>query len=98
MTSSNPYESSTLQSPDAVSMHVPRSVSRWVLIGCLLAAAGPVALGAYGLHRESVYAASLPPGTPMCGNGMLMALAVMIVGGPLFGLVGGFFGWLASKV
>ena len=77
---------------------MPRSAVLWMLTGFLLAATVPVAFGAYGLHRESVYAAALPSGTGACGMGSFGAMIIMIVGGPFCGMIGGIVGWVASKL
>ena len=98
MNSRNPYESSISQSQDGSPANAPRSSARWALVGGLAGAAVPIALGAYGLHRESVYAASLPPGSYGCGMASLGALVVMVGGGPLGGLLGAVTGWIASKI
>ena len=68
-----------------------------MMTGFALAAAIPMAFGAYTLHRESLYTASLPPGTAACGMGTLGAWIIMIVGGPIFGLIGGIVGWVADN-
>ena len=94
----NPYAVLEAQSPSNTTSKALRSKSRWVLTGGIIAAALPVLFGAYGLHRESVYAAAQPPGVGACGMGTLGALIIMIVGGPFCGLIGGLVGWIACKV
>lgn len=54
--------------------------------------------GLYGLYREHVYAASLPPGQAHCGMGALAALMIILVGTPMFGFVGAIGGWIAAKL
>ena len=94
----NPYERSLARNERAIVTYSPRSTNRWMMTGFVLAASIPVAFGAYILHRESVYYASLPPGTAACGMGSLGALVIMIFGVPVFGLIGGTVGWVASKI
>lgn len=94
----NPYESTATQTITNCSPQTLRSSLRWVITGCILAAVFPFTYGAYGLHREFVYAAELPPGTAACGMGSLAALTVMFVGGPFFGVIGGLVGWLGFRI
>ncbi len=98
MNNFNPYESSSTLRHTGAQRRAVRSTFRWVITGSLLAAAVPVALGAYGLHRESLYAASLPPGTARCGMGALGALMIMFAGGPFCGVMGGAIGWIGCKI
>ena len=98
MNTSNPYQTTAPQNHYSASEHVPRSSSRWIGTGAILAAACPMAFGAYGLYRESIYAATLPPGTGACGMGAMAALIFIFVGGPFCAVVGGFAGWIGSKI
>lgn len=97
MNTQNPYELSSLRHNDKALTHIPRSTTRWAFSGAVIAALFPVAFGMYALHRESVYAASLPPGTGACGMGTLAAMVIIVVGAPSFGIMGSIVGWLGSK-
>lgn len=98
MNSSNPYQTTAPQNRNNPSAHATRSISRWVWTGSVLTAACPVTFGAYGLYRESIYAATLPPGTGACGMGALAALMFIFIGGPFFAMIGGMAGWIGSKI
>ncbi|MFN7291253.1 MAG: hypothetical protein ACK506_13270 [Pirellula sp.] len=89
MNNSNPYQTTATQNHYSVSAHAPRSTFRWVGTGSILASACSIAFGAYGLYRESNYAATLPPGTGACGMGALAALIFIFIGGPFCAVVGG---------
>jgi len=96
MTVPNPYRSSaTLSAP---SIERPRSKSRWAAVGFVIGCLPPVAFGIYGLHSQSVYAASLPPGEYMCGMGSLAAMMFIFPIGPVLGLVGAGAGWVAAAI
>ncbi len=98
----NPYRNSLVLSSQPVQDHVPRATWKWVLGGCLCGAVIPIAFSAYLFHRDSVYLASLPPGSGPCGIMLLGALIgkvlIIVVGAPLGGLLGSLVGWLASKL
>ncbi len=98
MNNLNPYATSEVQGQLNTASMVRRSTFRWVLTGFIVAATVPVILGAYGLYRESVYVASLPPGVGACGMGAFGSLVIMIFGGPFCGMIGGLVGWIACKV
>lgn len=66
------------------------------MIGMLAFGMVPAVFGTYGLVREQIYAASLPPGTAHCGMGEFAA--IIIFGAPIFALVGAVAGWLAAKL
>jgi len=74
----------------------PRGYKYWPLIGFLIFASVPVAFGFYGLRRESLYYALLPPGTAACGMGSLGAMIMIVFVGPIFGFVGATCGWIIS--
>ena len=58
----------------------------------------PIVCGLARLHHESVYYASLLPGSAACGMGSLGGMMMMIVlGGPAFGLIGAIVGSIASR-
>ncbi len=97
MNSTNPYQTTVAARRDAASRK-SRSSFRWIGTGSILAAACPIVFGAYGLYRESTYAASLPPGTAACGMGSLAALMFIFVGAPMCGLMGAIVGWIGSKI
>ncbi len=96
MKDANPYEPPAWQSKSALSTGKPRSRLKWALVGFALGAATPVANGVYGIHEFNVYAASLPPGTFVCGNPMIASIAMILVIGPIGGLIGAAAGWAAA--
>ncbi len=50
------------------------------------------------LHHESTYYVSLLPGTAACGMGTLGGIVMIIVGGPVCGLIGAVFGSIAHRI
>lgn len=93
----NPYESSLNDSPRPAET-CSQPATRWLTVGFAIGATIPVVFGVYGFYRESVYAASLPPGTAACGTGRVALLALMFVGGPVCGIIGGGMGWVFFKL
>jgi hypothetical protein len=94
----SPYENPAMQRRVSDASTIPRSTFHWMLVGSLIAATVPLVAGGVTLYNESVYSAALPPGTGACGMGVLAGLILIVIGGPVFGLVGGGAGWLLSKV
>lgn len=98
MKSTNPYQATETELGNGAATHKSRSSSGWISTGAILASACPMAFGAYVFYRESVTAASLPPGTASCGMGSLAALMFIFVGTPACGLIGAFAGWIGSTI
>ena len=92
----SPYEAPKTSESYAL-QHATRANGYWPLLGFLIFASVPVAFGFYGLRRESLYYASLPPGTAACGMGSLGAMVLIVFVGPIFGLVGAACGWIVSR-
>lgn len=80
------------------SLHKRSSTSRWVAIAAFAPFTLTVLFGGYGIHQESLSAVALPPGTPRCGMGMLAAIIIAGIGGPIMSVVGGLTGFVASKL
>ncbi|MEQ1831072.1 MAG: hypothetical protein ABL921_34310 [Pirellula sp.] len=97
MQTSSPYEPpGSKELPLALTPDV-RSRKHWKTIGFLIFAFVPVACGMARLHHESVYYASLPPGTAACGMGSLGGMMMIVIGGPFLGLIGAAVGSIASR-
>lgn len=87
MRATNPYES-TATDCSVEQTPVKRSFIKRFLIGGAIGAAPPGLVGALGMYQFSVYAASLPPGQFVCGNGTLGPVLLVVFIAPLTGLVG----------
>ena len=98
MENANPYRPSNRAMIQRSAHSIRRSKVRWALVGFALGAAIPWAYGLYGMYQFNVYAASLPPDTGACGNGALASLALIILVGPMCGMVGAAAGWIASGI
>jgi hypothetical protein len=94
----SPYEPPSGEERFAALTSKPRSRKHWTTIGFLIFSLIPIFYGLARLHHESVYYASLPPGTAACGMGSLGALVIIIFGVPVFGLIGGTIGWVANRI
>ena len=95
MHASDPYQlPNDSQSTPAI---VRRSRNHWALVGFLVFGIVPAGFGFARLHHESVYYVSLIPGTAACGMGWLGGIVMIVVGGPICGLVGAFFGFTAHR-
>ena len=92
----NPYQSPDNDAQRPVIAPQPRFRKRWAITGLIVGTAIPVAFGAYKLYRAAAYHASLPPGTAACGMSALGAIMIIVVIGPIFGLIGAVCGWIAS--
>ncbi|MEQ1828380.1 MAG: hypothetical protein ABL921_20635 [Pirellula sp.] len=88
METNNPYAPVSSQDEDQSQTNRPRSWLLRFLIGFAIGASPPGLLGAYGMHQFSVYAASFPPGTPLCGNAALGPMMLILFVAPFLGLVG----------
>lgn len=64
-----------------------------LLIGFAVGALPPLALGVRGWYSFESYVASLPPGTAVCGNGMLGVLLLIFFVAPVTGSAGALVGW-----
>ncbi len=94
----NPYQSPVNDPQHLVIAPQSRSRKRWAMTGLIVGAAMPVAIGAYRLHGDWAYSASLPPGTARCGMSALGTIMIIFVIGPIFGLIGAACGWITSGV
>lgn len=92
----NPYQPPKNKSRCGLANAKPVSKGRWALIGFFLGAALPVVFGVYGAYQFHRYVATLPPDTPVCGNPVLGAYAMILVVGPVFGSIGAALGWFAA--
>jgi hypothetical protein len=90
----NPYEPVSTPPDDRVSTKTQYSPLDCALMGFVLTAVVPVAFGLLALRNEFAYSASRPAGTGSCGMGLLAAVMLIAVGGPLIGTIGGLGGWL----
>jgi len=75
-----------------------KSMTLWLVLGFLLGAALPICFGLRAMFQFNQYVTSLPPNTPVCGNPQLGALVMIIVVGPIGGLIGAASGWVANEV
>ena len=66
------------------------------MLGLLFGAALPITCGIYGIYQFQLYVATLPPDMPVCGNPVLGAYAMILVVGPVFGLIGAALGWFTA--
>jgi hypothetical protein len=64
----------------------------------LILASLPLLFGTFGLYRERLYAANLPPGEVGCGMGALAFVVILFFGTPIFALIGAVGGWIAAEV
>jgi len=92
----NSYQSPDIDPQRPVIAPQPHFRKRWAITGLIVGTAIPVALGAYELHRAATYHVSLPPGTAACGMSALGAIMLIVVIGPIFGLIGAVCGRIAS--
>lgn len=93
---SNPYEP-----VDASASHINAiapSRCRWTVVGFILASTPFVMLGVYGLYFDAQYAATLPPGTPRCGNSAIAAMLLIFPVSPFFGSIGAVVGFISAVV
>jgi hypothetical protein len=90
----NPYEPVSTSPADRVSTTTSYTPLDCAKMGFVLTAAVPVAFGLLVLRSELTYSASRPAGTGSCGMGLLAAVMLIAVGGPLVGTMGGLVGWL----
>lgn len=97
MQTSSPYEPPCSKELPLARIPDVRSRKKWKTIGFLIFAFVPVACGIARLYRESVYYASLPPGTAACGMGSLGGMMMIVIGGPFLGLIGAAVGSIASR-
>ena len=88
MRTANPYESPTIASRAVAPKARKRSMVKRFFGGFAIGAVPPASLGAYGLHQFSVYAATLPPGTFVCGNAALGPMMLIVFVAPIIGLIG----------
>ena len=66
--------------------------------GALLFALVPTTIGVFGLCRETAYFVSVLPETTTCGLGTVDSFFTIFFVGPIAGVVGGAFGWGASRL
>lgn len=92
----NPYQPA-LAAASATARNKPKP-RRWAMFGFLFVCSVFVALGAFGLYTDAQYAATLPPGTPRCGNGELAAMLMIFPISPALGFVGAGVGYVAAIV
>lgn len=90
----NPYQTSKIPDDESHSSEAHYSPGQWALMGSVMAAALPIAFGLLALRSELAYAVPRPPGVAKCGMGALAAFMMIVIGGPLFGAIGGVVGWL----
>jgi hypothetical protein len=100
MDNQNPYQSPGSRSTPLIPSTNPPSRWRAALIGFAVGATLPVGFAVYLLYQESTYQASLPKGEEMaaCGTTKLVAIFLMVVGGPLCGAVGAAFSVVAQAI
>ncbi len=67
-------------------------------IGFGLFASPPAAFGIVGMQQHYAYIATLAPNEGACGTGAIIALAMMLVVGPICGAIGAAAGWTACKL
>ena len=96
MRDSNPYQPPEGRSRNGSANAKPLSRRRWALLGLLFGAAFPITCGIYGIYQFQLYVATLPPDMPVCGNPVLGAYAMILVVGPVFGLIGAALGWVTA--
>ena len=94
----SPYEPPGGEERFAAPIPEPRPRKHWTTIGFLIFALIPICFGLARLYHESVYYASLPPGTAVCGMGSLGGMMMIVVGGPTIGLIGAAVGSIASRL
>jgi hypothetical protein len=83
----NPYLSPASYGGTMASQTRRARVIRMTL-GFLFGASPPAIFGVYGIYQFKVFAASLPPGTPLCGNSFLESMALIVCVAPILGLIG----------
>lgn len=94
MKTGNPYHSTGHETINRLPHRQPRSSKRCALIGFGIGAIAPLAFGVYGLQQHYAYVSSLGPNEAACGMGAVSALAMIFVGGPIFGIIGAVSGWI----
>lgn len=95
---SDPYRPPESKAAIASSAVKPRSKGLWALIGFGISVALPIGAGVYSIYQFNVYVATLPPGTAVCGNPVLGAYVLILIGGPFCGFLGAASGWAAAMI
>lgn len=93
---SNPYQPTADPSVTIVAVRASRTI--WAVVGFAVMSLPLIGLGVYGLYVDAQYAATLPPNTPRCGNGVLAALFFIVIAGPAMGTLGACGGFLCATV
>ena len=96
MQDSNPYQLPKDRSRNGSANAKPFSRRRWALLGFLIGAIYPIGCGIYGICQFRLYVATLPQGMPVCGMPVLGAYAMILVVGPVFGLIGAALGYATA--
>lgn len=88
MRADNPYESPGVLA-DSSPPPKRRSAKTRLVVGFSVGAFAPVIFGVYGIFQFNAHVASLPPGTPVCGNPIIDSLMLIFLVAPILGLIGG---------
>jgi hypothetical protein len=92
----NPCEPNSV--PNANLQGASPKPKRWAAIGFAVGCVPIAALGTYGLYADALYAATLPPDMPRCGNPAMAAMFTIFPISPVLGGVGALVGYVSAIV
>lgn len=98
MGDTNPYQTPDDDAPNVHASAKSISPARCALTGFIVGSSLPFAWGMYGMQQHYAYLYSLPPNEAACGTGALGSVALIILVGPLCGLIGGASAWSAARL
>ena len=98
MPAENPYSTPRTNTARTLLHSTAPSRVKWATTGFFIVWAAFATLGCFGLYQDHLYALSLPPGQPRCGNGAFAAMLCIFPVGPFFGSLGALAGLVLANI